>query len=200
MATKKFYAYYVPEGELKGVADTWVECEKLVKGKPGARFRGFPTREEAEEWLQGGADYSAKKQLEPGVYFDAGTGRGEGVEISLTDEKGVNLLSEAMGEERINKYGKHLITKDVSNNFGELLACKYALDIAMQRGIIKVFGDSKLVVDYWSKGYINIPSVSRETLELANTVADLRKEFESQGGTVQHISGDYNPADLGFHK
>jgi hypothetical protein cdivTM_07446 len=28
----------------------------------------------------------------------------------------------------------------------------------------------------------------------------MRNEFEKRGGTVKKISGDVNPADLGFHK
>ena len=36
--------------------------------------------------------------LEPGIYFDAGTGRGAGVEISVTDEQGKNLLHKALAQ------------------------------------------------------------------------------------------------------
>jgi hypothetical protein len=28
----------------------------------------------------------------------------------------------------------------------------------------------------------------------------MRKEFEKNKGVIKHISGDINPADLGFHK
>jgi len=31
-------------------------------------------------------------------------------------------------------------------------------------------------------------------------VKPLRVEFEGLGGTIDHISGDYNPSDLGFHR
>jgi len=37
-------------------------------------------------------------------------------------------------------------------------------------------------------------------VELIKKVALLRTEFEKNGGTVKKISGDVNPADLGFHK
>jgi len=39
-----------------------------------------------------------------------------------------------------------------------------------------------------------------ETINYINKVIQLRKEFEKNKGIVRHISGDVNPADLGFHK
>ena len=61
-----------------------------------------------------------------------------------------------------------------------------------------IFGDSKLVVDYWSKGLIK-KDMNEKTKKLAREVALLRQEFESNGGKITLISGDDNPADLGFH-
>src|SRR3989344_2473204 len=112
--TKKYYACFIPQKNLKKIFDNWKECEKLVKGVYGARYRGFKTREEAEEWLVAGAHYELKAKSEkrkvilvPGIYFDAGTGRGMGVEISVTDEAGNNLLHKVMPKSKINEFGKH---------------------------------------------------------------------------------------------
>src|ERR1700683_459893 len=105
MASKKikFYAYLVPSAArggqpVSGVTDNWLQCEKMVSGKYGARFKAFESRDEAAVWLAAGASYEAKsslaaRKIEPGIYFDAGTGRGEGVEVSVTDEHGTNLLT-----------------------------------------------------------------------------------------------------------
>ena len=49
MAKKKVYA--VKKGYQTGLIDTWSECEKLVKGFPGALFKGFATKEEALQYL-----------------------------------------------------------------------------------------------------------------------------------------------------
>jgi ribonuclease HI len=38
------------------------------------------------------------------------------------------------------------------------------------------------------------------TVSLLDETAKLRERFESTGGTVLRISGDENPADLGFHR
>jgi len=199
MSKKKYYAYTV--GKEKGVVDNWADCERIVSGVPGAKFKGFVMQEEAEKWLNAGADYSIKHiGLEQGIYFDAGTGAGNGVEISVTDENGDSLLHKVMPDKEINDRGFYLIPETVTNNYGELLACKYALQIATTESVLKIFGDSKLVVEYWSKGYLKKDNVAPKTIELAEEVKILRKKFEKMGGKMTLISGSSNPADLGFHK
>lgn len=201
MKLKKYYAYFVPNMGTKGITDNWNECDAIVSGVPNAKFKGFKTREEAERWLNAGADYSIKHiASEKGVYFDAGTGSGQGVEISVTDEKGNSLLDKVLSPSYINKRGKHWIFTNATNNYGELLACNYALQIANKLCIKKVFGDSKLIIDFWSLGRIKHDGNNPKTIKLAQEVAKLRKEFEKSGGNIEYISGGENPADLGFHK
>ncbi len=204
MMPKKYYAYLLSNDGVRGITENWKECEHLVSGVAGARFRSFPTRREAEVWLAAGAPYEVKvkKKMPVGIYFDAGTGRGRGVEISVTDEQGKNLLHEVLSPEQINRFGKHWVfNNDATNNYGELLACFHALELALKRSDTKrISGDSKLVIDYWSKGLVREKLVASETIELAKKTARLRKEFEALGGTITRISGDDNPADLGFHR
>ncbi|HVO28838.1 MAG TPA: viroplasmin family protein [Candidatus Paceibacterota bacterium] len=208
MAKKsKFYAYFIPPGgkgrAAKGVADDWKQCEKAVIGKPGARFKAFESREDAEAWLARGAAYEAKPfvKLEKGIYFDAGTGRGEGVEVSVTDEKGTDLLHKAVSKYELNQFGKHLVANEAAtNNYGELLALRYALEIAKKTRVKKIFGDSRLVIEYWSKWRIKRNELPDETVALAHEVAKMREAFESGGGSIARISGGRNPADLGFHR
>jgi ribonuclease HI len=204
---KKYYAYFVPGTVPKhGVTDGWTVCEKFVSGKTCARFKAFDSRSDAEAWLKSGARYETKAakprpKLEHGIYFDAGTGRGEGVEVSVTDEKGKNLLHKALAHAALNKFGKHLVgNADATNNYGELLALHYALEIARATRVKKVFGDSKLVIDFWSQWHIKRKDLPEETVTLADDVSRAREAFEKVGGTVERISGDFNPADLGFHR
>lgn len=205
MKSKKnlYYAYVLLATGAQGITETWAACEDAVRGKE-ARFKGFMSRSGAEAWLAAGARYEAKPKqetpvLETGIYFDAGTGRGDGTEVSVTDAAGNDLLSKVLPKAKINKHGKHNVEiVGGTNNYGELLGCKFALQIALKDGVKKVFGDSRLVIDYWSKGHIKkeLPAATRK---LAMEVADLREQFEKEGGKIKHISGDHNPADLGFH-
>jgi ribonuclease HI len=189
---------------VQGVTEDWKKCEKLVSGKTGARFKSFSSKVDAEKWVASGARYEPKKYeyvtLQPGVYFDAGTGRGDGVEVSVTDEKGKNLLHKIIAKGELNKFGKQLIENtEATNNYGELLALKYAIEIARAEGIKKIFGDSKLVIEFWSRWKIKRKEVAATTVELADEVSALRESFEDEGGMVERISGDHNSADLGFH-
>lgn len=192
MAKKKYYAYST-EGK-DGIVDSWDECQRIVSGK-SAKYKSFESKDQAERWLQMGADYSLKNTASvDGVYFDAGTGLGMGVEVSVTDKNGKTLLKKG-----INNRGNYLIKEKVTNNFGELLACKFALEIALDKGCKNIFGDSKLILDYWSRGYIK-KEIAEETRKLALEVKKLRDDFEKDGGKMLHISGGSNPADLGFHQ
>jgi ribonuclease H-related protein len=199
MAKAKFYAYLTVRN--KGITDNWSGCEKFVKGINGARYKSFLTEKEAKMWLESGADYNVKHiAAKKGVYFDSGTGAGRGVEINVTDEKGKSLLGKILQREKLNLKGHHWIFKDVTNNYGELLALKYALEIAKKEGAKMVFGDSKLIIEFWSKGAVNRKEVSAETFRLAIETKMLRKEFEESGGEIERIPGASNPADLGYHK
>lgn len=222
-SSKKYYAYRLANGN-QGVCSSWPECEKIVSGRE-ARFKGFKFLAEAEDWLRAGAKYElkvtksvkSKVNLVSGIYFDAGTGRGNGVEISVTDVSGENLLHRVMPKSKINEFGKHHLGKSFTNNYGELMACEQALKLAISalgrsasggkkdtkkihpEQSRRIFGDSKLVIKYWSKGFIKRSDLPKATVKLADKVAKLRKEFEALGGKVGRVSGDDNPADLGFH-
>ena len=197
MAKRKYYAYLV--NGKKGITESWPECQAIVSGS-FAKYKGFESREAAEAWLNAGADYKLKNvAVEDGIYFDSGTGAGNGVEINVTDKMGKKLLHKVLKKEQLNEKGHHFADEGTTNNFGELLACKYGLQIALAEGIKKVFGDSKLVIEYWSKGHIKY-EVGEETVNLAHEVKKMRFEFESKGGQMILISGGSNPADLGFHK
>ena len=110
MTKAKFYAYSV--GEKKGIADSWPECQKIVSGVAGARYKGFLTKSEAERWLKAGADYGIKHiARRKGIYFDAGTGSGRGVEINVSDEKGNSLMPEVMPKDSLDAVGLFLLLK-----------------------------------------------------------------------------------------
>lgn len=199
MAKNKFYAYYITTNKDSGITESWGSCSSIIKGQ-SARYKGFVTKADAIDWLASGASYEkAEIFLEPGVYFDAGTGRGIGVEVRVTDENGVSLVDKVVPQDKINEFGNYLTKEGSTNNFGELLGCYIALKIALKEKIYKIFGDSKLIIDYWSKGHIKREQIAEETVKLSDSVKLLRKDFEAAGGSITHISGDINPADLGFH-
>lgn len=56
MAKKNFYAVKV--GKTPGIYKTWDECEANVKEYPGAKYKGFKTLIEAEDYINGESGYN----------------------------------------------------------------------------------------------------------------------------------------------
>ena len=199
-----FYAYELIDKKEQGIVLTWSECKKKVFGEK-ARYKKFKVRQDAENWLGDNTIWNSyhnkqkhktifpKKQLQKGVYFDSGTGRKKGVEIRVTDSTGKDLLPLVC--DGLTEFKTLRLDRKKTNNYGELLGLFYALKVAEIIGEKNIFGDSKLVLNYWSLGIIKIKNV--DTVELSRKVTELRKEFQ---GKINYVSGDDNPADLGFHR
>ncbi len=54
MAKNNFYTVW--SGRQIGVFNSWDECRMQVEGFPGAKYKGFPTRESAESAFKNGPD------------------------------------------------------------------------------------------------------------------------------------------------
>ena len=196
----KLYAWYNSNLD-NGIDKDWNTC----KERKALRYKSFKTLEEAKLWLENGAKYEKPNiELNDGVYFDSGTGRGV-TEVRVTDKDKNSLLNHLITPKfeeflkskgwKINEFNNIELDADKSNNYGELLGMYLALEIARKLGYTDVYGDSKLVIYYWSKGSYN--ELPKETVKLIEQVTKNRKSF---GGNIRYINGDYNPADLGFHK
>ena len=206
---QKFYAYFIINTNENGILENWAECQKKVSGKK-ARYKSFKSLLEAQEWLNSGANYEKKEKKDltklyselerEAIYFDAGTGRGNGVEVRLTDFDGNSLLHKIMDKRIINEFGNYYVADTRTNNFGELVGIYTAFVYAKKYGTKIICGDSSLIIEYWTKGRYNSFNLESDTVELIKKTALMRNEFEKRGGTVKKISGDVNPADLGFHK
>ena len=182
----RFYAWALFDGR-QGIVESWNECLALIKNQPNAKYKMFTARHQAQAWLDAGASYETKNFYgADGVYFDSGTGGIGRVRIRVTDKNGVDLISNVE------------VSPIATNNYGELLACKYALEYALSSGIKNIFGDSELVIKYWSRGRIKLDEPL--TVSLAHEVKILREEFENLGGKIERIPGALNPADIGFHR
>ena len=150
-------------------------------------------------------------------------------ESNVTNEKGEALLTKALfyalpedlrfGSFHVRDNKNTVLLKQeegFTNNFAELYAFYLSLVIA-ERTVEKpgksasgpapsaapaplpsIYGDSELILKWWSRGHINVDD--ERTLLLAREVISLRSAYEGRGGKILKISGDDNPADLGFHK
>lgn len=199
-----YYAIFFTE-KLKSIIVFESEMlELLIKDTPNIN-KAFGTIAEADKWLKN-IEYYYTEEMEKllkddTIFFDVGTGRGIGEEVRVSDFAGnslLNKLEEYTG--LINQYGNYNLGKINNTNYGELYGLYLALLIALRNNIYKIAGDSKTVINQWSKGEIILSKILPYEQELIYKVIDLRKEFEAKGGEVCYINASLNPADLGFHK
>jgi ribonuclease HI len=205
----RFYAFHTETGD--GIVGSWDECERMVRGRR-ARYRGFGDREAARAWLDAGAFYEDREiekreallaYPEDAVFFDSGTGPGRGTEVRVCDRSGVPLVHLADYDEgMLVPEGNLVLGRLRSNNYGELMACYLALQAALKLGSSSVFGDSSLVLDYWSLGRVSAAKRAEDPdlARLATRTASQRSDFEQRGGTLGRVPGGLNPADLGYHR
>jgi ribonuclease HI len=208
MATKKFYA--VAAGRKSGIYTVWSEAEAQVKGFPQAKFKGFATGEEAEEWLQeiqsgpspaigrkkpaamsSGVMINEKKEVVL-IYTDGGA-------LNNPGPGGYGVVLSHDGKKKEMTGGYRLTT----NNRMELMGCIVALrKIAWKDKQIILSTDSSYVVNGinkgWAKGWRKngwIKSDKKPALnqdlwaELLDLIEDLNIRFQWVKG---HAGNPYN--------
>jgi ribonuclease HI len=158
MAGKKFYA--IARGRVPGIYDNWPLAHVQVMGFPGARYKGFASRGEAEAWLKEpvlpsglGIPSPVKVQAasvatapKPGtvmVYSDGGARFNPG-----PGGYGVIIIEDGLPRELSGGY------RHTTNNRMELMGCIVALTaLAGLDKPIVVHTDSQYVVNGISKGW-----------------------------------------------
>ncbi len=163
---KKFYA--VAKGRNAGIFSAWFGAsgaEAQIRGYPGARYKGFPTIEEAREWMlemeSGAASQkparkktsraaataapSGEERLQAGntvIYTDGGCSYNPG-----PGGYGTVILN---GTTRKELSGGFRLT---TNNRMELLACIEGLKALPSKTTVTLFSDSRYVVNGITKGW-----------------------------------------------
>lgn len=218
------YAVMVVYKDEDGVLDTvgsrfysnWNDAKKYIDGKnedsekledllsygtdAKIRFKKFETQEEADKWVEFAGNPPVDLD-EDGIYFDAGTGGGKGVRCRVTDVRGMMLDLETEADLQYDEDNNIKLEEKRTNNYGELFGMYLALQYALANDKNAIFGDSMLVIKWWSMGKYNKEKMTEvNTIELIDKTTALRKKFSEKGGRVYWISGDRNPADLGYHK
>jgi ribonuclease HI len=150
MAGKKFYVVW--NGRKTGIYESWAECEAQTKGFQGARFKSFPTLEEASKALKTGyskgtptksSNTKSKSNTTPtpiefnSISVDAACSGNPG----MMEYQGVDTKT----GERIFHYGPVLGT----NNIGEFLGIVHALSYLKQKGeATTIYSDSKTAISW----------------------------------------------------
>jgi ribonuclease HI len=150
---KKYYA--VARGRQTGVFTDWATTADLVRGYPGARYKGFGTRAEAEAFVRSDA-------------LPVEGGRAKRTAASKTEDVDGRLVVYTDGGARGNPgpggYGAVIVRpggneecsggfRYTTNNRMELMACISALERLSSPECVALHSDSAYVVNAMTKGW-----------------------------------------------
>lgn len=157
MASRKFYAVAV--GQTPGVYDNWPEAQAQVKGYPAARFKGFASKKEAEEWLvdpvyaSAGSKPKSQKHVESldiSVNSDEVTIFSDGGSINNPGPGGYGIVIISDGQEEEFSGGFRRTTNNRMELMGVIVALK---NLPQGDKPITVYTDSSYVVNGIIKGW-----------------------------------------------
>jgi ribonuclease HI len=157
MVKKKFYA--VAAGRSTGIFTDWATAEKQVKGFGAAKFKSFPTKAEAEAWLQSpvyvkkeqsprqeNRSAAPQQQCDPSaiiVYTDGGS-------INNPGPGGYGVVIERAGERQEISGG----FRHTTNNRMEMMAAIVGLRELQNCGKkVFLYSDSSYLVNGITKGW-----------------------------------------------
>lgn len=149
----KFYA--VRKGKVPGIYNSWDACKRMVDGYPGAIYKSFKSKKEAEDFVAGGASVARN------------TAKTESVTETATDyafvDGSFNIATGVYGfggflvagEERyvLQGAGQEADMSSMRNVAGEILGSMAAMQKALELGLreITIYYDY-LGIEMWATG------------------------------------------------
>lgn len=148
MSKQKPKYYVVWQGREPGIYLTWDECKAQVHGAEGARYKSFPTMEEAEKAFAEGAPAIEHKAKNPALRTQNSDFKNEIIQDAyavdaacsgnpgMMEYRGVDVKSGI----QLFHFGPIVAT----NNIGEFLAIVHALALQKQQGTAyPIYSDSR---------------------------------------------------------
>lgn len=146
MSTKKFYVVWA--GRVPGVYNTWAECEAQTNEFKSAKFKSYPTKEEADAAFLNGKEKKIvpiEQKITRSIAVDAAWS----TTTKVVEYQGVYTDT----KEIIFKQGPY---KGGTNNVGEFLALVHALAHCKKNGItLPIYSDSKTALAWVRDKKIN---------------------------------------------
>ncbi len=153
MATEKKY-YVVWQGRKPGVYDNWPECKAQIDGFPQAKYKSFPTSEEAYAALRSGTGSLFQRKPPSGGGGTTHASVGAPIKDALCVDAAWNTASGDMEYQGIYYKTGGLIFKqgpfaDGTNNIGEFLAIVHALGYCRKKGLnLPIYSDSRNAIGW----------------------------------------------------
>lgn len=154
MAAAKNKWYVVWHGHNSGVYDSWEACKAQIHGVPGAKYKAFPSRAEAEAALEESAHLhvgaGTRKPAKPRTFKE-----GDGPRLpSLSVDAACDMTTGVMEYRGVDTAtGVELFRmgpfQDSTNNIGEFLAVVHALGLLKQKGSsVPIYSDSRTALSW----------------------------------------------------
>ncbi len=162
MAKKQNKYYVVWRGHQTGIFNSWPECQKQVSGFPGAKYKSFLSRQEAEAAFSGSSVDYIPKQGTQGERVETGRSSvGKPILASISVDaacEGNPGRMEYRGVE--TDTGKILFEKGPfavgTNNIGEFLAIVHAAAMLKKMASPKpIYSDSRTALSWVRKKRAN---------------------------------------------
>lgn len=181
MRAKKQKYYVVWQGHHPGIYNSWEKCNAEVKNFPGAVYKSFESKEEAEDAFRHGVERKPRtiqpktqKVTAPrdGIIYDSIS-----VDAACSGNPG---LMEYRGVQTADKteifhYGP---ARDGTNNIGEFLALVHALALLQKRNehTTPIYSDSKTAIAWVKRKKANTQlKPSRHNAELFDMIRRAEK-------------------------
>ncbi len=152
MQKNKYYVVW--SGTQPGVYASWEDCEKQVKGVAGAKYKGFPTRAEADAaFAQPAPEYPKRAAQEPRAKTQ--DLRLKTLDLRLKDCLCVDAACSGnpgkmeyrgvlVNESGVTEIFHRGIFEDATNNIGEFLAIVHGLAHLKKEGSqLPIYSDSR---------------------------------------------------------
>ncbi len=166
MPKKKYYAVAV--GRNPGIYTQWfgeAGAHAQVKGFQGARYKGFPTIEEARTFIRDRCSSEDNSVRHSRQKCNRSTGKRAMVpEAALADRIVIYTDGSSLGNPGPGGYGVVIPSpgenrefsggfRKTTNNRMELLACIVGLEALKTSSVVALYSDSRYVVDGITKGW-----------------------------------------------
>ena len=159
---KKNKFYVVWKGKKPGIYNSWTACKKEIQGVEGARYMGFPTREEAEVAFRGSYEETRKTRknksgADPKTLARLGTPNYNSIAVDAASSGNPGVM-EYQGVD--TRSGKKLFAQgpfsEGTNNIGEFLAIVHGLAFLKKRDSTRViYSDSRTAIGWVKKKKCN---------------------------------------------
>lgn len=184
----KFYA--VKKGRIVGIFESWDECQTQINGFADAQYKGFATKEAAQEYLNGKLQRSYNHQYEVVAYTD-GSFKEELNQFSY----GLVFFNKGKKSTFHEKFDDENWAK-LRNVAGEIMGAQKAMQLALENNVKSILichdyhGISKWCTGEWKTTKLETKSYKAFYDNIAKDINIYFKWVKGHSGNIYNDEAD----------